>query len=317
MISAPNFCAWLKARAVSASLDPSAGAGLSAEGPRVAHRNRKPFGRGIHRGRQSRRPAADHGDIVHPAPGDGADHAHRARQFGFGRIAQHRAVGRHHQRQIGRRRRVPRDQFVGVTIGERIEQMMRIAVAGEKSQQANHVARIRGADQHRAADAALDQADPAQDQRAHDAFAEIGFGNQERAQPVGRDQQGLDIAFGHAIDQRGAAGELADLGEKLARPLIDDRRDVTEAVALADRDMAGQHDKHSGSGLAGLEQFVAVPVMNDVAEPAHARDFLRRQRRKCLLITRKRAQSRRAAVGRIDRYIVCAHFTHIVRQSSG
>jgi len=59
-----------------------------------------------------------------------------------------------------------------------IEQMMRIAVAGEKSLQANDAARVRGADQHRAADPALDQADPAQDQRAHDALAEIGFRDQ-------------------------------------------------------------------------------------------------------------------------------------------
>ncbi len=63
----------------------------------------------------------------------------------------------------------------------RIKQMMRKAVAGEKSLQANDAAGIRGADQHRAADAALDQAHPAQDQRAHDALAEIGFGDQQRA----------------------------------------------------------------------------------------------------------------------------------------
>ena len=80
-----------------------------------------------------------------------------------------------------------------------------------------------GADQHRAAGAALDQADPAQDQRAHDALAEFGFGDQQRAQLIRRDQQRLDIALGMAVDQREAAGKLADLGEKLPRPLIDDR----------------------------------------------------------------------------------------------
>ena len=118
--------------------------------------------------------------------------------------------------------------------------MVRIAVAGEESLQPDHAARIRRADQHRAADAALDQADPAQDQRAHDALAEIGFLDQQRAQALRRDQQRFDVAFRAAIDQRDAAGELAELSEELSRPLIDDRRDMAEAVALGDRDMAGQ-----------------------------------------------------------------------------
>ena len=116
--------------------------------------------------------------------------------------------------------------------------MVGLAVAGEETLQPHHVAERVGADQHRAADAALDQADPAQDQRAHDALAELGLGDQQRAQLLRRDQQRLDIALGVAVDQRGAAGQLADLGQELARPLVDDRRDVAEPVALGDRDMA-------------------------------------------------------------------------------
>ena len=177
--------------------------------------------------------------------------------------------------------------------------MMRMAVAGEKALQPHHVAERGRADQHRTADAALDQADPAQDQRAHDALAEIGFGDQQRAQPLRRNQQRLDVALGVAVDQRDAAGELADLGEKLAGPLIDHRRDVAEAVALGDRDMARQHDEHAGPGLAGLEQRLAVLEAAQFAEPAHARDFVRRQRRKGLLVARKRkgnCAGRRTAV---------------------
>ena len=71
--------------------------------------------------------------------------------------------------------------------------------------------------------AALDQIDPAQDQRAHDALAEFGLGDQQRAQLIRRNQQRLDVALGMAVDQREAAGKLADLGEKLPRPLVDDR----------------------------------------------------------------------------------------------
>ena len=174
---------------------------------------------------------------------------------------------------------------------------MRKAVAGEKALQANDAAGILWPDQHRAADPALDQADPAQDQRAHDALAEIGFGDQQRAQSLRRNQERFDVALGMAVDQRDAAGELADLGEKLPRPLVDHRRDVAEAVALGDRDMAGQHHEHAGPGLAGFEQHFAVLVTAQLAEPAHARDFLRRQRRKGLLEAGKRACRRGAAIG--------------------
>src|SRR4029077_3580758 len=123
-------------------------------------------------------------------------------------------------------------------IGGRIEQMMRIAVAGEESLQANDAGRILRPDQHRPAAAAPDQTDAAQDERAHDALAEISLRDQKRAQPLRPNQQRFDLAFGVSIDQRDPLGELADLGEKLTRPLIDDRRDVAEAVALGYRHMA-------------------------------------------------------------------------------
>jgi hypothetical protein len=61
----------------------------------------------------------------------------------------------------------------------------------------------------------LDQADPAQDQRAHDALAEFGFRDQQRAQLIRRNQQRFDVALGMAVDQRDAARQLADLGQKL------------------------------------------------------------------------------------------------------
>src|SRR5712675_649718 len=186
--------------------------------------------------------------------------------------------------------------------------MMRKTVAGEKSLQPNDAARIGGPDQHRAADPALDQADTAQDERAHDALAKIGFGDQQRAQSLRRNQKRLDVALGMAIDQRDAARELADFGKKLTGPLIDDRRDVTEAIALGDRDMAGQDHEHPRSGLAGLEQRFAILVTAHLAEPAHARDLLRRQFRECLLKTRKRGCSRKPSIRLAFSRGIDAHF---------
>ena len=137
--------------------------------------------------------------------------------------------------------------------------MVRLPVARQKVLQARHVAECGRSNQHRTTGAALDQADPAQDQRAHDALAEVGFGNEKRAQFVRRNQQRLDIALGMAVDQRDAPRKLADLGQELPRPLIEQRRDMAEPVAERDRDMSRQHHEHAGTGLAGLKQRLAIP----------------------------------------------------------
>ena len=106
-----------------------------------------------------------------------------------------------------------------------------------------------------------------------------------------------------AVDQRDTAGKLADLGHKLPRPLIDDRSDMAEAVAQGDRDMARQHHEHAGAGLAGFEQRFAVFIGSQFPEPAHALDFVMRQRRKRLLVTRKRE----GRAGRRTGRDVCTH----------
>ncbi len=140
---------------------------------------------------------------------------------------------------------------------------------------------------HGPADAALNEADAAQDQRAHDALAEVGLGHQQRAQFVRCDQQRLDVAVGMTIDQRDAAGELADLGQELPGTLVDDVREVAKPVAMADADIARQQHEHAGPWLAGLEQRLVVLVAPHLAEPAHAVDLVRRQRRKRLVISCK------------------------------
>ena len=129
-----------------------------------------------------------------------------------------------------------------------------MSVAAEEVLQPHHVVRIRRADQHRAARAGLDQADAAQDQRAHDALAELRLGDQQPAQSSGGITQRLDLAFGMAVDQGGPSRQRADLGQELAGPLIHDRRDMPEAVALGDRDMAADDDEHAAADVAGLEQ---------------------------------------------------------------
>ena len=70
---------------------------------------------------------------------------------------------------------------------------MGVAIACEKVLQAYHVRVQRGPDQDRATGAVLDQGDPPQNERAHNPFAEFGFGDDDAAQVLGGNEQRLDI----------------------------------------------------------------------------------------------------------------------------
>ena len=258
-------------------LDPRAGAGLAAIGAGIQDDHRQALGSRIDRGREPGGPAADDGDVVDLCAVQSRDHAERAGKLGDRRVAQHRAVRADHQRQLRVSRPVFDDQLTRLRIDLGIEHVMRLAVATEKGLQADDVVRCRRADQDRAAGAGLDQADAAQDQRPHDALAELRLGHQQPAQGLGLDHERLDIAFGVAVDQGRASGQRPDLGQELPGTLIDDRRDVAEAVALGDGHMAADDDEHAAADVAGLEQALAVAVAADRSEPSQPLDFLRRQ----------------------------------------
>ena len=83
------------------------------------------------------------------------------------------------------------DQRFGFRIGVGIEQLLRLSITTEKTFQPQHVAVVGAADDDRAAGAAFEEAHAAQDQRAHDPLAELGFRDQQGAKPVLRNDQGL------------------------------------------------------------------------------------------------------------------------------
>ena len=67
------------------------------------------------------------------------------------------------------------------------------------------------------AGAGLQQADAAQDQRAHDPLAQFGFRNQQRAQPVRRNDQRLYRLLRDGVHQRRPAGQLRQFAHELRR----------------------------------------------------------------------------------------------------
>src|SRR5471032_1263234 len=163
-------------------------------------------------------------------------------------------------------------------------------------------------DQHRPAGIDVDQRHAAQDQRAHDALAQLGLGHQQRAQRFGRHHQHLDGADGLAVAQRRPARQLRHLAAELAGAVLGDRRGVAQAVVAADRDAPLQHQHQAEAGHAGLEQRLAVLEMAHVAEAQHALDVSRRQHRKHLVAARVAGQFGRGHVDRVVLAIVGYEF---------
>ena len=139
--------------------------------------------------------------------------------------------------------------------------------------QPHNATQRRRTDQHRPADARLDQGNTPQNQCTHDALAKIGFGDKQRAQTLGWDEQRFDITLGGAVHQCMTTGQLSDLGEKLAGPLLDHRRDVPHAIALGDRDLSRENNEHARTDFAALKQQFTWLVVTHLAKPAHAVDL--------------------------------------------
>ncbi len=130
----------------------------------------------------------------------------------------------------------------------------------------------------------MKQRHPSKYERPHDALAELGFGDQKRAQALGRDQQGLNIALRRSVDQRRASGKLADVRQELTHSLFHNRRRVAQTIALGERDRALEDDEHAWIDPSRFEQFLPIGIFAENAVASQAADFGVGQRRKRLLV---------------------------------
>ena len=100
------------------------------------------------------------------------------------------------------------NQRAGLGIRLGVEPLAGMAVAGEKAFEPKHVAVAGVADNHRSARSGLQQADPPQDQGAHNALANLGLGDEHRPHAFRWDDQRCYGLLRARIDQGRAAGEL-------------------------------------------------------------------------------------------------------------
>ena len=242
----------------------------------------KAFRGRVHRGGKPGGPRADDHHIDELVVQPDVQHAKTAAERLFRGIHEHRAVGTHHDDPV-RCRTVLLGHHVRRLVASGMHDVVRVAVALEERLQAQHVRRLRVADDHGSTHAGFDERDAAQDQRAHDALAQIGFGDDQRAQLIRRNQKRLDLIVRLSVHHRLPPGKLRNLGEKLAATSAGERHDMTKPVAQARAHGALQHDEHPRARLAGGQQTLACCVATHRAEAADARDFGFRELREQLL----------------------------------
>ena len=162
---------------------------------------------------------------------------------------------------------------------------------------------LSGPDQDRTAETHLDQRHAAEDERAQDALAELGLGDEQGSQRLGRDDDRLHVADRPGVDRAHVlpSGEMSELGHDLARHdlrhLLERRPDqlrerghghrLPERVAENDRDPAGEDHVHPGDRFSRAEEELAGREPPDLAERPDAVDLGRGEDREHLVEPRR------------------------------
>src|SRR5205814_5274368 len=139
------------------------------------------------------------------------------------------------------------------------------------------------ADDYRAAGASIEESNPAQDQGAHDALAELGLFDHQIPQPPRRDNERLGGFGGNGIDQRRAAGQLRKLAHERARTMPHDRLGMSLPATLRNVDPAPQDEESARRNLAGRNHALPGHIGFALTEPFQPLDLFRLQHRKDLL----------------------------------
>ncbi len=258
-------------------LDAGRRARLAAERTTVEHQGGKPFRSCIDAGREPGRSGADDRNVIEQVRIDRSHQPDAAGQFDLARIPQHLSARAQHDRKLAGIDLKTLDERPRLGIGLRVERLARVAVAAQEAFQPQHIAVVGASDDHRPADARLEQADPAQDQRAHDPLAKFGFGDQQGTKPVRRNDQRFHCVLRMRVDQRGPARQLRELAHECAGAVRHDEVARVGVVAPDDLDLAAQDDDQARPDLARAADRLSGGIVADLSEPAHPLDLGRLQ----------------------------------------
>ena len=192
------------------------------------------------------------------------------------------------------------DQCFRLRIGVGIELHARRAIAREKALEPQHVGIFGAADDHRSADAGLQHLRAAQDQRAHQPFAEVGLGDQQRPHPVGRKDQRLDRLGNDAVAERRPAGELRQFANECARAEFVKVLALAVGVVAVNVNLAAENDGEAEADFANGRQRFARREAAYLAEARGALDIRRVELREDLVASR--LNDRRAGLTHIGTF---------------
>jgi hypothetical protein len=157
------------------------------------------------------------------------------------------------------------DQGLCTRVGLWIQSLMRMPVAGEETFEPQNIGMIGTADDYGTTGSEPEKGDAAEDQGAHDAFAELGLFHQQIAQPARRNEEGLDRLLGGGIDQRRTARELGKLAHERARTVGYDQLGVSRHDPPSDLDPPCQNHKSARRNFAGRDDAIARHIGFELA----------------------------------------------------
>ena len=267
-------------------LDARRRAGLAAERTAIEHQNGKALRCRVDRSRKAGWSRADDGDIVKPLRIDRADQSDAARQLVLAGIAQHLSARTYDDRQLSRIDVEAVDQRPGLRVGLGIESHARRAVAREKALEPQHVGVFGAADDDGPADAILQHLRAAQDQRAHQPFAKLRFGDQQSPHAIWRENQRLYGFAGDGIAERRPAGELGQLAEERARAECVKMLAFAMGIVAIDVDLPAEDDAETYADFTDRRQCLAWGETADLAEAPCTLDVGCVEKRKDLVAAR-------------------------------
>ena len=163
-------------------LDLRARAGLAAGGDAFEDDRLQSLRGAVDRGGEPGRAGADDGEVEHRVVVEVLGDAERVGELGERRVAQRPMPRQHDHRQLGRGQREALEEAAGIGVLLGVEQAQRVGVAVQELLQAQGVGAVRRTDQHRRALPVAEQADPAQDEGAHDDLGDVGLALHQAAE---------------------------------------------------------------------------------------------------------------------------------------
>src|ERR1700751_4124582 len=172
-----------------------------------------------------------------------------------------------------------------------------MAVTGEKFAQAEGLRGVAGAEKDQAPVAAADEFEAAEDESAHENFAELGVFGDERAEGVAGEFDEIAGLDDPCANEDPAAGNHGEFAGDTAGTMDGDGAFAVEA-RLHNFHAAGKDDEERDVGVADIEKNFAAVDVPDVALSANPIDLRWSESRENLRARIKGAEYRR-----------CSHFS--------